>query len=31
MNARALGNALVVCMIVPWTLCFVFYTGTAAQ
>lgn len=26
-NARALGNALLVCMIVPWFLCFVFYTG----
>ncbi len=26
-NARALGNALVVCMIVPWALCFLFYTG----
>ena len=29
-KARALGNALVVCMIVPWFLCFVFYTGTCA-
>jgi hypothetical protein len=26
-NAEALGNALLVCMIFPWFLCFVFYTG----
>lgn len=26
-NAEALGNALLVCMIVPWFLCFLFYTG----
>jgi hypothetical protein len=26
-KAHALGNALLVCMIVPWFLCFVFYTG----
>ena len=26
-KAHALGNALLVCMIVPWFLCFIFYTG----
>lgn len=26
-NAQALGNALLVCMLVPWFLCFLFYTG----
>jgi len=26
-NAEALGNALLVCMIVPWTLCCIFYSG----
>ena len=30
-NAAALGNALVVCMIVPWALCFLFYTGARAN
>ena len=30
-NAEALGNALLVCMIFPWFLCFVFYTGALQQ
>jgi hypothetical protein len=25
-KALALGNALLVCMVVPWFLCFLFYT-----
>lgn len=29
-NAEALGNALAVCMIVPWTLCCIFYSGAPA-
>jgi hypothetical protein len=27
-NARALANALLCCLLVPWTCCLVFYTGT---
>lgn len=26
-KAQALGNALLVFMVVPWTLCGIFYTG----
>lgn len=26
-KARALGDALVVCMVVPWSICLVVYTG----
>ena len=26
-NARALGNSLLVCLLVPWALCLVSYTG----
>ena len=26
-NARALGNSLLVCLIVPWALCLFSYTG----
>ncbi|KAK9868059.1 hypothetical protein WJX84_009573 [Apatococcus fuscideae] len=26
-KAKALGNALLICMAVPWFLCFVFYSG----
>lgn len=26
-KARALGNALLVFLLVPWTLCLLFYTG----
>ena len=29
-NARALGNSLLVCLLVPWALCLVSYTGNAA-
>lgn len=29
-NARALGNSLLVCLIVPWALCLVSYTGDKA-
>jgi hypothetical protein len=25
-NAEALGNAMLVCMLVPWVLCFLIYT-----
>ena len=28
-NARALGNALLVCMTLPWGLCCLFYIGMA--
>lgn len=28
-NASALSSALLVCLIVPWGLCFVFYFGEA--
>ena len=27
LNAKALANALLVCLVIPWTLCVVFYTG----
>ena len=27
LNAKALANALLVCLVVPWTLCVIFYTG----
>ena len=30
-NAHALGNALVLCMAVPWSLCGIFYTGLAPR
>ena len=26
-KAKALGNALLVFLLVPWTLCLLFYTG----
>ena len=26
-KARALGNALLVCLVVPWTICLIVYTG----
>lgn len=26
-NAEALGDSLLLCLLVPWTFCFVFYTG----
>lgn len=26
-NATALGNSLVYCLCVPWSLCFLFYFG----
>lgn len=26
-NARALGNSLLVCLLVPWSLCLLSYTG----
>lgn len=26
-KARALGNALLCFLVIPWTLCLVFYTG----
>ena len=26
-NAKALANALLVCLVVPWSLCIVAYTG----
>ena len=26
-NAKALANALLVCLVVPWTLCVIAYTG----
>ena len=29
-NAKALANALLVCLVVPWTLCVIAYTGEAA-
>ena len=29
-NARALGNSLLVCLLVPWSLCLLSYTGTSA-
>ena len=28
-KAKALGNALLICMALPWFLCFVFYSGAA--
>lgn len=28
-RARALGSSLLVFLIVPWTLCLVFYSGTS--
>lgn len=28
-KAKALGNALLVCLVVPWTICLVVYTGQA--
>lgn len=28
-KARALGDALLICMALPWFLCFVFYSGAA--
>jgi hypothetical protein len=30
-KAKALGNALLVFLLVPWTLCFLFYTGEGCQ
>lgn len=27
-NARALANALLCCLLVPWTFCLIFYTGS---
>lgn len=27
-RARALGSSLLVFLIVPWTLCLIFYSGT---
>ena len=29
-NAKALGNALLVCLVVPWTICLIVYTGQDA-
>lgn len=29
-KAKALGNALLVCLVVPWTICLIVYTGEAA-
>ena len=29
-KAKALGNALLVCLVVPWTICLIVYTGQAA-
>lgn len=29
-NAKALGNALLVCLVVPWAICLVVYTGQVA-
>ena len=26
-KAKALGNALLVCLVVPWTICLIVYTG----
>lgn len=28
-KAKALGNALLVCLVVPWTICLIVYTGQA--
>ena len=28
-KAKALGNALLVCLVVPWTICLIVYTGWA--
>ena len=30
-KAKALGNALLVFLLVPWTLCFLFYTGEGCE
>jgi len=30
-NARALGNSLLVCLLVPWSLCLLSYTGNKVQ
>jgi hypothetical protein len=30
-KAKALGNALLVFLLVPWTLCLIFYTGESPQ
>ena len=27
-KAKALGNALLVCLVVPWTICLIVYTGS---
>ena len=27
LNAKALANALLVCLVIPWTLCVIFYSG----
>ena len=29
-NARALGDALALCMAVPWGMCGIFYTGRSS-
>lgn len=29
-NVKALGSALLVCMVVPWTMCLIFFTGGGA-
>ena len=30
-NAAALSSALLVCMVVPWALCLLFFTGSLLQ
>ena len=30
-KAKALGNALLVCLVVPWTICLIVYTGQACS
>ena len=30
-KAKALGNALLVCLVVPWTICLIVYTGQSCS
>lgn len=30
-KAKALGNALLVCLVVPWAICLIVYTGQACK
>ena len=30
-KAKALGNALLVCLVVPWTICLIVYTGQSCN